>query len=272
MRQFVFAFLVLLPAFPAFGVEPLRFDLRVTSVALGSRVFDIDASASIDRHSYLVEAVLKTAGVVDALARGEGVFKSLGKVGAQGLKPERFTVRSVGNAGERLVELAWDAFGLALVDVKPPPSEEDRETVAPEQLPGTRDLASAVLEQLMPREAVDPCSGTLRIFDGRRRYDLHLQWGADDILKPHRHAAYAGPAKRCLARHERIAGYLRQYEERNRNQPSTVYTIWLIELPARKMYLPVRLRSEAWFGSFNAYVTSAKANGAPILPELPKSE
>lgn len=271
MRHVALAMMLAAISSSALGTEDTRYDLRVTAVALGSRVFDIDASAVIGPKAYLVEAALRTAGVVDAFARSDGTFRAIGRVDTNGLNPEQFTVRSVGSSGERVVNLAWDNFGLSLVDVRPPPAEEGRDVVPPDLLRGIHDLPSAILERLASKAGVDPCSGTVRVFDGRRRFDLHLHWGPDDVLKAHRYSGYAGPAKRCLARLERIAGYLRRYEDQARAQPPAVYTVWLIEVPDRRMLLPVRLRSETWFGGFTAYVGSASENGKALLPPLAQS-
>lgn len=272
MLRIALSFAIWLVMTGASHAETRRYDLRVAAMALGSRVFEIDVSASIGPSSYLVEASLKTAGIVDSVARNEGLFRSLGSVDLNGLNPERALVRSIGGSGERRAELAWDAFGLALVDVEPPPREENRDPVPVELKRGTHDLATAVLERLIAREGVDPCSGTLRVFDGRRRYDLHLHWGPDDVLKPHRLSAYAGPARRCIAHHERIAGYQRDFEERNRGRPPAVYTAWLVRTPDNRMLMPVRLRSETWFGGFTAYVLRARVDGATVFDAPNKAD
>jgi hypothetical protein len=255
----------LLPWSGTLRAEAVRYDLHVNAVALGSKVFAVDVSASLDPAGYLVEAALRTAGVADAVAGSEGLFRTVGRIVGNDLHPERFLVRSSGGERERRAELAWDAFGLALVEVVPPAAEENREVVPPELLRGTKDLASALLGRLMLRDGEEPCSGTLRVFDGRRRFDLELHRGPDEILKPNRYSDFAGPARRCNAHHRMIAGYRLDYIDRQKGRPPAIYSVWLAETPDRRLLLPVRLRSETWFGGFTAYLQSAKRNGAPLV-------
>jgi len=246
-----------------------EYRLEVTAVALGARVFSVSVAADLDKTSYLVEAVVKTAGVVETLARGEGLYRAMGSIDANGVNPARMLTRSSSSSGERRAELVWDSFGLALIDVRPTPQEENRDAVPPELVRGTMDLTSAVLERLLVDTGSDPCGGTMRVFDGRRRYDLHFHWGRDDILKPHRFSAYAGPARLCHARLQRIAGYQRDFEARSQGQPDAVYSVWVVKAPDDKATLPVRLRSETWFGSFTAYLSRATIDGKPIYGPPP---
>lgn len=255
-------------------------DLRFGIYALGAKAFDVDMKVARGSDGLSVASAVRSTGAANLLLRFRMQSDLAVRQAADGhLSPLRYASQSDGSFSKRTIMILWGADGLPTSVVEPPAEVDDREPVLPEQTRDTFDPTTAVLARALRRDTAAPCEGSDRIFDGRRRYNLHYQAAGMERLEAHNRSAYAGLALKCRLRFEPIAGYSRKYMDQTRKLEDEVTEMWLARLPGQPIWLPVRLRSAWMLGEVGGYVTATSINGRQVLkpvaddvppPEPPK--
>lgn len=251
---------------PAQANEPTKAELSYEVFTFGGLVLSLDANIDVDQTSFRARTRSQTRGFIDLIIPFTSEVETLGLVKTSGqilnLHPERHDAHTVGRfAAKRSVIMTWDDKRMPQAEVKPPANDDDRDPVPPEKTLGTIDPLSAAIGRALLAPRAEPCAGTDQIFDGRRRYNLHYMPLGAERLEPFKLAAYAGDTVKCRIKFERIAGYMKQYEERNRKADEAENILWLARDDASRFWFPVRLQSEGFFGPVNGYLVRAVVNG-----------
>lgn len=152
------------------------------------------------------------------------------------------------------IELAFTADDIQIVDAHPHPETETRSPVPADMKRGALDPLSAVLALGVTVTEAGQCSGTVPVFDGRRRYDTVL----DHVARE----PYTGPAGpkdtlRCNFHFVRLGGY-RPDAKRWKGISGTA---WLQQVADGLPMLPVRVEVETSYGK--AFVHMVSASPAP---------
>src|SRR5262249_32627195 len=155
-------------------------------------VGEITWTTNFSDTSYLAAATGKASGVLSVLVKGEGSLTTRGAPADGKLKPAtaRFDVSD--EDGIYAMEMTVDdcVYKRTVDRGAAPPA--DRIPVNPKLLHDVIDPLSAFM---IPYEgkalAAENCGRTLRIFDGRRRYDLTLAFKRADTVALTR--GYSGP-------------------------------------------------------------------------------
>ncbi len=176
--------------------------ITMTHVAVG----EITWSTNFSNGSYFASAAGKASGIVSVLVKGEaslttqGAFENAKTVPAKA----RFDVSDDDGVYETELTFEGGAFKYLADRGAPPP--EDRVPVDPKFL---RDVIDPLSAFLIPVEgkalASSNCGRVLKIFDGRRRYDLELSYLRHDTVALAR--GYSGPVLVCSIVLRPIAGY-----------------------------------------------------------------
>jgi Protein of unknown function (DUF3108) len=170
------------------------------------RVGEITWAVNFSDNTYLTSANGKASGVFSVLVTGEGLFTTHGAVADGRLVPAtaRFDVSD--DDGIYETEMTFEDGGIKHLQDRGAPPPADRIRVSQNLLRGVADPLSAMLIPV-GRNAMAPanCDKTLRIFDGRRRYNLALSFKRIDKLKIAR--GYAGAVLVCGVVLRPIAGY-----------------------------------------------------------------
>ncbi len=250
--------------------------LRFGIYALGGRAFDLEVTAEPQGDGLLVQAGLRSTGTANLLLRFRMDSQLQLRFDAAGrLSPLRYASLSDGSFSRRSILMIWGPDGLPSITLEPPPEQDDREPVLPEQTRNTLDPTTALLSRALSRQD-SPCAGSERIFDGRRRYNLHFEAAGMETLPPSDRSAYAGPALKCLLRFEPIAGYSRKHMENTRKLENETTEMWLARPVSQgggasgnaAAWLPVRLRTQWMLGEVAGHVKAARIDGRMILNPL----
>ncbi len=197
---------VILHAFAALGLSAsLGWSAEVTVHRPVSTIYDlylggvrageltVDATFRGDRYS--ATSVMRTAGIVGALYRASFTAETEGRLGVEGLEPERFHAAAQMYSKRQDVEMTYRDARPASVRADPAFVPKPWQ-IEPTDQAGTLDPISAALTALAPAPVATLCDQSVEVYDGRRRYALDL--GAPEA---------DGARIRCAALYRRVAGY-----------------------------------------------------------------
>jgi len=247
MSRAAFLALLLLPA-------PLRAD----GVALDYLVrygpltiLELRTTARLDAAGYETSSEMRTVGLAGVLFPWTSGATTRGGRAAGALRPRTHRSHGEYRGARRQVEIDYDETAVQ-ARVAPPPEADDREPVPPAAQQDTIDPLTASLAAIE-----SGCRGTLRIFDGRRRYDLALQDQGDAPLPDGRAGIYQGSARHCRGRVLPYAGFWRA-AGREDERPAQV-DVWIAAPTPGMRPVPVHMQLTAPRGTLGFDLTDARA-------------
>lgn len=227
----------------------VRYDVNFGGLSLAKA--DFRATVSGDRFETVSK--LKTEGLLEAFASSRLHVRSTGRLeGDDSLSafPERYTAFLEDRKKDQYVELLYGEEAAPRALRTDPPYNLKRRPVMPEQRLETIDPVTGVLAITLGRmDDATPCGAPIRIYDGKRRYDVRFEFRAVEEVKIGRKGVYEGKATRCTIYHEEIAGFKKKDQERRAKQHWPAWDIWFAELEGTPFRVPVRLRAETPYGT-----------------------
>ena len=170
------------------------------------RVGELSWTVNFSDPTYLTSASGKASGVFSVLVKGEGAFSTHGAIAGALLMPATARSDVSDDDGTYETEMTFENGALKRVEDRGDAPPTDRIPVSKKFLRDVDDPLSAMLIAA-EQDAMAPanCHKILKIYDGRRRYDLALSFKRIDKVKMTR--GYAGPALVCGVVLHPIAGY-----------------------------------------------------------------
>ncbi|MET0547546.1 MAG: DUF3108 domain-containing protein [Caulobacterales bacterium] len=209
----------------------------------GFATLDIAVAATITPKAYAVVANLTPEGLTELTShlRKSTTYqaRSSGEMTPSGATPVYYFHH--GGKRGREVELKFSPKGV-VTKAKPvfgnfgdPPASPAQKREAMDSLTAAITMATANSDNV--------CSRTLKIFDGKARYNLTLTpAGSQKISTP----GYKGATLKCHAQYTRVAGYDRP----KKNEKPLVekpFTIWFAPAP-NGLQIPARIKMDSNFG------------------------
>jgi hypothetical protein len=206
----------------------------------GLNVMQLAVDVGVASDAYDVRARVQTVGLAGFLAPWTSVAVSEGSIDDGRIEPRLHRVRGEWRGRERTIDIDFDDDGeVTTVALYPQPGNGPNDQVPVELRQGAIDPPSALfsLTRLMAQEG--RCQGRMRVFDGRRRYDVVLTDRGRDTLIANDYSAYHGVAIRCDFHFEPIVSeYVSQPDKKRRFRSGRA---WFAELFPGRPVVPVRL-------------------------------
>jgi len=245
MRLVLALLLVPLPAL-ASGVS-LQYDVLYGPL----QVMALQTTARIGAAGYETSSQIRTVGLAAMLFPWSAGATTVGARGDGGLTPISHRASGEYRGSERSVALDYQADGAVRAVIAPPPEADDREAVPEAETQATIDPLTATLTAVQ-----SGCRGTLRVFDGRRRYDLSLaDQGESDL--PAASPAYRGRAQHCQAQVTPHAGFWHTTEQHD-ERPARL-DVWIAAPTPDVMRVPVYMQLSGARGTLGFRLSAASA-------------
>jgi hypothetical protein len=253
------------PAMPATtAAGPSSSVQLVWQVYLGGfNLGNIGIKSSFTGNTYASVSRLKTAGVVNSFYEAVIDATSTGVVAGTALQPAKYNSNTNNEKQNQKVDLTYTASGIQLF--AEPAYNVDKYPVTEEQKRGTLDPLSGLAYSLsgVSITAAKPCGETVRVFDGRRRYDIEFTFAGQDKVKTD--GGYAGPATKCTVTYKQLAGFKPNL---NKGKALPVITAWFAAIessaggPVKKFIVPVKIMTDTPYGVALAHARKITIDGA----------
>ena len=244
MRRLLLAILLLPTPALASGVA-LEYEVRYGLL----QVLAMQTTARFDAGRYEATSQMQTVGLAGVLFPWTARASTDGVRDGGDLRPSRHRSHGAYRGSERSVSLDYDPAGAVRAAVVPPPEADYREAVPDGERTSTIDPLTATLAALQ-----SGCRGTLRIFDGRRRYDLTLTDLGESAL-PEATPMYGGPARHCRAGVTPHAGFWRT-TDRQDERPAQL-DVWIAAPRADVQPVPVYMQLSGQRGALDFQLSAA---------------
>lgn len=214
----------------------LAYDVFVGGMLAGS----VDINAHNDLERYIIESQAHSQGIFEFLTGYRGNNIVIGHLNSQGLRPKYYESKGFWAGKKRAVEINYDFFNRLSYKVSPTPAEDDRDPVSPKFLLGTTDPMTALFGVLYQPPGAAVCDNELKVFDGRRRYDIRLSEVAQGETEG---PIYTGSATVCRARQTILAGASKKIWFPQFARPKWT-DIWIASVRPDLPSLPVRIKAD----------------------------
>jgi uncharacterized protein DUF3108 len=188
--------------------------------------------------------------------KSSGSTESAGRFAGGGLEPSSFKL-SVKNGDKREARRISFARG-AVSQVTFNPQKKigrHRVPVTQEQLADVLDPLSAAF---LHTSSGNPCDDTMKVFDGRLRFDLVLTPKRADQLPREAPTGLSGPAAVCTVTFVPIGGYKPDNAAVKYLSQTDQIEAWLVRLPQTTLYVPYWIGVPTPFGRGGATLTKLK--------------
>lgn len=230
-------------------------------------------SVEIGDSAYATTASGKAGGIFSVLFSGEGAVKTEGAVANGHLSPSSFAFRINDEDGksEFLVSFV-DGVARMRTSREVEPSE-NRVPITEKDRHGVMDPLSAVLIPGMTGVdtlAPENCARVLKIFDGRRRYDLALSFIRVDRVKLA--GSYAGPVLVCRVILKPVAGYRPDSKLVKYVAGRSDMELWFAPIDGTAVLAPLRVAMPTLLGTLKIQAEQFDSAAASPPPPTANSE
>ena len=267
-----------------FDQRRLEVSTRIDAYMGGFHVAEVDLTTKLDNGSYQMESRARTLGLADMVVKGHATTTVEGELSGTIIKPARFLSTYGGRWGDRRAEMEFDDQGPTKVTAIPSYDQDQRKQVPMDQRAGTIDPLSAALFSVTFASSGKMCEGAVRVFDGRRRYDLTLEYLGEDELRGRADMAYQGKATKCRVHQDRITGFwegeiaqpgaMRRSAKPRIKRGDTPATVWIgsFEAPdgGAPILMPVKVQIDTDWGHMLAHMT--RVDMKPLEPKIDEQQ
>lgn len=245
------------------GKLKAHYTISMTGVTFGEIVWWVEIGDTL----YTTSATGKASGVLSVLVNGEGSVAAQGNIAADRLNPSSYTSTITDDDGRIKLQMTF-ANGTATETMTPqPPEHADRVPVTEADRRGVADPLSAVLITTKlggGTMAASDCSHTLKIFDGRRRYNLALSYNRMDKVAVER--GYSGPILVCGVVLQPIAGYRADSVTVKYVAGKHNMELWFAPIAGTSIIAPLRVLMPTLIGTLRIQADQFEATAAAITP------
>lgn len=252
--------------------SPVQIRMAVDFYFGGLQIGTADLHSRVYSDHYEMVSTGRGTGLASLFTGGRhGTVEAVGTINNGDVSPQVYSYTyGTDEQVEQQTKVMFAPDQPVTITSTPEYTEERRKHVPLEEQIGTLDPLSSALFHLTLGAGATPCGETVRIFDGRRRFDLHTKFVDTTTLRQSRYNAYGGEAIECQAIFERIKGFdedtieiaPRSGKERIKRKSKTYdpATVWLAPIQVRggtageTMLMPVKVKAVTSYGTIMVHV------------------
>ena len=188
-------------------------------------------------YGYSVRTDMQTAGL-GKLSKDGGLWStSTGYYDGSGVKPSRHEIQKL-NKKARNVTMTYAASGAPTASIEPRFGSMGQPPATKAERAEAVDAISGIMQMMMTGHEFGstPCEGTIKIFDGKQRYNLNMKKVGTTKINQ---SSYRGKTVRCEVLMENVSGY--DPEDRlTAEEAATPLIVYLANYEDAGLWVPVR--------------------------------
>lgn len=182
---------------------------------------------------------------------------SRGRLQGSRIRPERAGYENTWSGNRRWVALRYENGRTIVAGADPKPAASGPLKVPESLRRNTYDLVAAILSISATADGSRPCVGKVPVYDGRRRYNLHVTPIGKDTLERSRYSAFGGPAFSCRIVMERLKGFKKPKSFPQLNEESALH-VWIGRPFPDSPPVPVRFELDSPYGGLRVHLAAAR--------------
>ncbi len=237
----------------------------------GLHALAVTVDVTQDGPRYRATAAGQTKGLIDFLFAWTSRVKATGQRHEDGYRPQLFISASHWRGKARARRLDFFGGGAYRLERTPPrKAAGKRQPLPPEMIRHTVDPLTAGLKAIDHLVRAGSCGGTIRVFDGKRRYDIAFTDEGADVVEPSRLSIFRGPARRCRFTMDRIHGFKKRHytnfwnDSEDNGHGMWDFEVWVARPKPGVPPVPVRFEGEIYLGSVMIHLTHAAVKPSGI--------
>jgi hypothetical protein len=266
-RLFLSGLTTLFTAASPAAAEPVKlaatYAISIAGVSLGRGELSVDLTPE----RYAAVGSGRAIGFLRILVSGEGMVTSRGRIIDGRPTPATFTAFLNDENERTTATMSFEQGSVTDLKAETSASETGRVPVTSEQLHDISDPVAALLVPTSGPLSSEACRRTLRIFDGRRRYDLQLAFKRTDAAKGTQ--GYQGQVLVCAVTLLPISGHKQDSALVKYLTGGRELELWLAPVAGTQLLAPYRLSVANFVGDLvitaTRYDVSSAEEAAPWL-------
>ena len=254
---------------------PLTVDAGYSATLGGWAIGTGNLSFSLDEaNNYAADVTAGVSGIAALVSSRSATGAATGRAEPRANLPRSYLLSVGGGAVTNTVEMTFSGAAVRSLSATALrfAANNDRVPLRPQHKQNIVDpLGSFVLAVPRGRDplAKETCNRTIRVFDGRVRYDLRLVYGATSEVKDV--PGYTGPALICAVAYRPIAGQRILSKEQQEFEKNLEFSIWFVPLGDTGVLLPHRVNIGTPMGLLTVAATKFVLSGDTARVASPRS-
>jgi len=221
---------------PVAAAQSTKFRVDYTGSLFIFPMGELTVAGELNDYGYSVRADMQSSGL-GKLSKDGGLWStSTGYYDQSGMKPIKHVIKKLNKKG-RKVEIDY-VNGSPQASIEPrfgsmgqPPATESERSEAV-------DAISAIVQMMMTGHKYGdaPCVGSLKIFDGKQRYNLNMRKVGENTI---RQSSYRGETVRCHMFMENVSGYDTE-DLLTAEEAATPLDVYMANYDEAGLWIPVR--------------------------------
>ena len=220
----------------------------------GIKIMQLDARLDLTegtRSDYSISLEGRTVGFIGNLKPVAFTATSEGTAGDHGMQPAVYATTTNKRNKQKSLTITFQPDDAPVTNFVPADDRED--PGPPELLKDSIDPGSAIVGLIRTLATTSSCEEMVRIFDGKRSYDITFNDMPTELLKESSHSIFSGLAHRCHATMVPRYGF----KPRKGNLWEST-TVWFGRVLSDAPMVPVRIDTQISLGPVRLNLVSAR--------------
>ncbi|TYC63285.1 DUF3108 domain-containing protein [Rhodobacterales bacterium] len=222
----------------------LKYKLYAIGLPIGSGTLNL----SLNDSDFSLNANGQTAAFGKLISDGKGSVRVKGDVDGSSMRPGDFAFSMTSEDEKDTVSMKLRGGKVREVVVNPPQDRmKERVKVTAKHLEGVLDPLTAAVLPAPKGLAPESCNRTLSLFDGKERYNIHLQYKSQRSSSTS-DGRFKGKVLVCSARYEPVSGHRKGRKAIQALADNKSMEVWLAPVGDTPYLVPLRASITAPFG------------------------
>lgn len=240
----------------------LKYDLTRSDLSLMKLSFNI----SLKGTDYTASHSLKSKGLVKIFSDTKSSGSVEGKINKASLAPKMFYLKAGKKNNTKTAKLIWEKKNISN-ELSPALSAERTKSLKPVLKPNLKDPLSGLLSMVLFDDPGKPCDKTIRVFEGRKIFDLSYSYVEPGKLKKSDLGSFRGETHICNIKHTPIAGYSEK-KMKKAAKANEIHKVWIARIKSptseKSYFVPVKAIITTNFGNIDISLNKGKINGSKL--------